>query len=334
MQCHSVQCVSKCARPVCSSAPQTACQASGCSAFIPGGAAFCSVTPNRWISRVGKTISENTPRAVGSGRIAKPSAIHRGNFAVAHFLPQDLLRWMRCVGLRFSPPPQIQPIGSRDQNGTNLDVQWEYCQVSKDKKRECRLDLKAKERRTGITGRQHIKEQIHTAVVTFGGCQIQEVEANYLKLNVSVLLPACCFGIFFQRRNTDIQLPMSNIPQVSCLLQYTFKIHILFLKAFCAYRSRQKMKQGTFRVLYFITDEGPQRVGSQQQPSLNNFHFFLSLSSLEPFSRTITAIKMSGCHLWVFAGAILANSVRCQFPQTCCCSLVNADSFMIVLLSR
>lgn len=289
MQCHSVQCVSKCARPVCSSAPQTACQASGCSAFIPGGAAFCSVTPNRWISRVGKTISENTPQGgrKWTHRQAKrnpPRKLRCCSFSSPGFVAVNAVR--RSA---FFSPPQIQPIGSRDQNETNLDVQWEYCQVSKDKKGEWRLDLKAKERRTGIT---HIKSrvflQIHAAVVIFGGCQIQEVKANYLKLNVSVLLPACCLGIFFQRRNIDIQLPMSSIPQVSYLLQYTFEIHILSLKAFCAlYRSGQKMKQGAFRVLYFITDEWPQRVGSQQEPSLH-FHVFLSLSSLEPFSRTIT----------------------------------------------
>ena len=52
--CNSVQCVSKCARPICSSAPQTACQASGRSAFISGGAAFRSITPNRWIKSTGQ----------------------------------------------------------------------------------------------------------------------------------------------------------------------------------------------------------------------------------------------------------------------------------------
>lgn len=159
MQCHSVQCVSKCARPVCSSAPQTACQASGCSAFIPGGAAFCSVTPNRWISRVGKTISENIPQGgrKWTHRQAKrnpPRKLRCCSFSSPGFVAVNAVR--RSA---FFPPPQKQPIGSRDQNGTNLDVQWEYCQVSKDKKGEYRLDLKAKERRTGITERQHIKEQ-------------------------------------------------------------------------------------------------------------------------------------------------------------------------------
>lgn len=110
-----------------------------------------------------------------TGRVAEPGVIHRGNFAVAYFRFQHLLRGelnAACTGLRIFP--QMRPNGSRDQNWPNLDVQWKYCQVSKNEKGECRLDYKPRERQTGITVSctltSRVFVEIHTAVFTFEGC--------------------------------------------------------------------------------------------------------------------------------------------------------------------
>lgn len=90
MQWHSVQCVSKCARLVCSRAPQTARQASGCSAFIPGGAAsfFLLNHPQQVDKSSGlEDRRKYTSRGRQPERIAKAGAVHRGgNFAVAAYL--------------------------------------------------------------------------------------------------------------------------------------------------------------------------------------------------------------------------------------------------------
>lgn len=127
MQCHSAQCVSKCARPVCSSsAPQTTCQASGCSTFIPGGAAFCSVTPNRWTSRVGKDIGENTP---GEKLDASPSQVQstEETSLLLIFFSRICcaVSWMRCAGLRFFLPPtktEWKSWSQRNESGCTVGV--------------------------------------------------------------------------------------------------------------------------------------------------------------------------------------------------------------------
>ena len=82
---------------------------------------FAQSPPNRWISRVGKNIAENTPRGKLDA-LHKPDVNHRGNFAVAYFRLQELDAV--CAVAAFSP--QIRANGSRDQNGAKLEVLWEH----------------------------------------------------------------------------------------------------------------------------------------------------------------------------------------------------------------
>lgn len=177
MQCHSAQCVSKCARPVCSSsAPQTTCRASGCSTFIPGGAAFCSVTPNRWTSRVGKDIGENTP---GEKLDASPSQVQstEETSLLLIFFSRICcaVSWMRCAGLRFFLPPtktEWKSWSQRNESGRTVGV------LSSLQTRKGRMQTrlkKTRERRTGITRHQHINKQglpadPRRSFSYFGGC--------------------------------------------------------------------------------------------------------------------------------------------------------------------
>ncbi len=116
------------------------------SAFISGDAAFSAQSaPNRWISRVGKSIGEKKILRE-TGRVAKQGVIHRGNFAALFSSPGFVARRAECGVRQSAFFPQIRPNGSRDQNGPNLDVQWEYCRVSKHERGQCRLDLKPRER--------------------------------------------------------------------------------------------------------------------------------------------------------------------------------------------
>lgn len=116
----------------CSSALQTACQASGRSTFISGGAALCPVQSltNRWRSRV-----EGAHRWKNTLWRGKLDGV--GNFAFSLvFVFQDLLRGELnavCATLRFfllfSPPfLHYNKTGMEVviKSGASLDVQWEY----------------------------------------------------------------------------------------------------------------------------------------------------------------------------------------------------------------
>lgn len=123
--------------PVCSSAPQTACQASGCFAFISGGAAFRSITPqqvdkssgqeHRWKKKKITHLSRKP------GGVAVPGVIHGGNFLVAYFRLWDLLRGGElnavCAVMRFlffSSSSSTTTVKHRVEIVMETDRMWMY----------------------------------------------------------------------------------------------------------------------------------------------------------------------------------------------------------------
>lgn len=199
MQCHSVQCVSKCARPVCSSAPQTACQASGWTAFVPGGAAFSSITAQqvdkssgqerRWKYTHERKLDES-PNQVRS---------NRGNLAVAYFPLEDLLMdELTVCGSTFF----FRLNTNRMEVVIATQRMWIYngnwCQVSKREREECRLNWKT---RTADQRRSTLQSS------KSGGWWSREVDYYYYYYPISIC---------FQRNISNFQCTTSErlVPQI------------------------------------------------------------------------------------------------------------------------
>ena len=153
-QRHSVRCVSKCARPICSGAPHTACQASGCSVFISGGAAFRPVTlpTGRQVEWL-RTSAEIRPRGrKRTGHAAAPGAIHRGKTWSRLLFPSPgfVARWAECglSGVCRFFGFFLSPNKTGWESWSKLERMWIYsgstCQVSRGKKWESRMQTRQK----------------------------------------------------------------------------------------------------------------------------------------------------------------------------------------------